>query len=69
MEQHEGTVPSATGGERCAADVPLLRERTSALLRARVPLTLLLDLVDPAGPDSAGRYGPEGGDASWLHAV
>lgn len=49
-------------------DLPELRRRTSDLLHSHVPLTLLLDLADPCGPDSAGRYREEAGDTSWLRA-
>lgn len=47
-------------------DVPGLVRRTFALLRDGVPLTLLMDLADEAGPHSAERYTSEGGDARWL---
>lgn len=49
-----------------SADVPGLVRRTFALLRDGVPLTLLMDLADEAGPHSAERYTSEGGDARWL---
>ena len=49
-------------------DVGVLVRRTTALLNARVPLTLLLDLAEPLGPDSAGRFTSEGGDVTWLAA-
>ncbi len=52
---------------RHTVDLPSLRRRTSDLLLAHVPLTLLLDLADPAGLDSVGRYTREGGDVGWLH--
>jgi hypothetical protein len=39
--------------------VPVLAQRTSELLRARVPLTLLIDLSDPAGPRSRELYALE----------
>lgn len=45
----------------------LLVGRTRALLHDRIPLTLLLDLADPAGPDSAGHFDSEPADLSWLH--
>jgi hypothetical protein len=48
------------------ADVPALVERTSELLRTGVPLTLLLDLAEEAGPRSAQHYASEGGDVSWV---
>ena len=51
---------------RPAVELDLLVRRTSALLRAGIPLTLLLDLADPAGPDSAGRFASETADLSWL---
>ena len=51
-----------------AVDLPTLRGRTQGLLAAHVPLSLLLDLAEPHGPDSAGRYLREGGDPSWLQA-
>ena len=50
-------------------DVPALRRRTGALLRSGVPLTLLLDLADPHGPDSPGRFANEGCDTGWLRDV
>ncbi len=56
---------------RCASDRPPrdpegLVDRTRALLEAHVPLSLLLDLADPAGPDSAGHFVAETADLSWL---
>ena len=48
------------------ADVPVLVERTSQLLRTGVPLTLLLDLAEEDGPHSAQHYASEGGDVSWV---
>ncbi|MDP9102150.1 MAG: hypothetical protein M3N21_08400 [Actinomycetota bacterium] len=33
--------------------------RVVALLRAGIPLTLLLDLAEPKGPDSAALYSAE----------
>jgi hypothetical protein len=44
----------------------VLVRRTQDLLAAGVPLTLLLDLVDEAGPHSQSHYTAEGGDASWV---
>jgi hypothetical protein len=35
-------------------------------LARRVPLTLLLDLVSPTGPESARIYARETADLSWL---
>ena len=46
-----------------------LVDRTRALLEAHVPLRLLLDLADPAGPDSAGHFEQEPADLSWLRPV
>ena len=46
-----------------------LVDRTRALLEAHVPLSLLLDLADPAGPDSAGHFVHEPADLSWLRPV
>ena len=51
---------------RRAVDVAVLVRRTTDLLHAGVPLTLLLDLSDARGPRSAERYEVEGGDAAWL---
>jgi hypothetical protein len=51
------------------ADIAGLVRRTSALLAAGVPLTLLLDLADEAGPRSHDRYAAEGGDLSWVGAA
>lgn len=55
-------------GELHRMDLPSLRRRTGELLASHVPLTLLLDLADPAGPDSAARYGVEQADLDWLRA-
>ena len=42
-----------------------------SMLARRVPLTLLLDLADPAGPDSRAINSVERppGDLIWLEAV
>lgn len=61
--EHESTIT-----HRPVYDLPVLRQRTAALLRAGVPLTLLLDIADPTGPHSGQRYAVEGGDARWLRA-
>lgn len=52
------TVPSP----RHTVDVAVLVRHTHQLLAAGVPLTLLLDLADEAGPRSHLRYATEGGD-------
>ena len=51
---------------RSAQEHDLRVARTSALLRAHIPLCLLLDLVDRADPDSAGCFAREGADVDWL---
>lgn len=43
-----------------------LVSRTLTMLSDGVPLTLLLDLADPAGPDSAGHFANEPADVAWL---
>ncbi len=53
---------------RPAVDLPGLAARTEALLRAHVPLTLLLDLASSEGPRSRELYAAEPGDVSWLAA-
>ena len=45
----------------------LLSERTFALLRSGVPLTLLLDLAAPVHSEELLRDEPA--DVSWVHAV
>jgi hypothetical protein len=35
-------------------------------LRAGVPLTLVLDLLDPSGPGSRQIYAEEPADTAWL---
>ena len=37
-------------------------------LAAGIPPSLLIDLLDPLGPDSARRYREEPADAGWLAA-
>ncbi len=49
-----------------AVDIGPLVLRTSQLLAARVPLTLLLDLADPSGPHSHEHYLDEGGDLTLF---
>ncbi len=50
-----------------SGDTDVLARRTHALLLAHVPLTLLADLADPAGPDSSAVYAAEPADAAWLN--
>ena len=67
MEQHPFLTPAHDPAPPHTLDLPAMRERTAALLRAGVPLTLLLDLAAEPGPDSAAVYASEGGDARiWL---
>jgi hypothetical protein len=40
-----------------------------AALAAGVPLTLLADLADPAGPDSRHILATETADMGWLHGL
>ena len=47
-------------------DVEPLVRRTEALLRAGIPLSLLLDLAEPGGPRSREVYATEPGDSEWL---
>ena len=51
---------------RPQVDLPLLAARVPAMLEAGVPLTLLIDLAEPAGPRSRDLYAAEQEDASWL---
>ena len=51
---------------RQVLDLQVLVRRTSDLLAAGVPLTLLLDLGAADGPHSSQRYATEGGSADWL---
>lgn len=51
---------------RQVLDLQVLVRRTSDLLAAGVPLTLLIDLGDADGPHSSQRYVSEGGSADWL---
>lgn len=46
--------------------VPAATRRVMALLAAGVPLTLLFDLADPAGPPSADMLSSESGSRSSL---
>ncbi|MCW2616484.1 MAG: hypothetical protein JWN08_3478 [Frankiales bacterium] len=66
MDPSTVTIPAWTHAR--PVDLPTLRRRTGDLLRAGVPLTLLVDLVDPHGPDSRALFGVEGGDTGWLQA-
>lgn len=49
-----------------SAQQDALAGRTEAMLAAHVPLTLLLDLADPAGPHSDDLLHDEPGSADWL---
>lgn len=49
-----------------AVDLPGLTRRTARLLEAGVPLSLLIDLTDPAGPPSQRAYAEEGGSTDWI---
>ena len=54
-----------------AAPVPAQAVRArpaaaAALLAAHVPLSLLMDLADPAGPRSSDLLAAEPGSADWL---
>ena len=60
------TADLAVPAPRPALDLQVLVRRTSDLLAAGVPLTLLLDLGDADGPHSSQRYTTEGGSADWL---
>lgn len=53
-----------TGGPDAMRDS--LVRRTKTMLSDGVPLTLLLDLADPAGPDSARHFASEPADLAWL---
>ncbi|MCW2680471.1 MAG: hypothetical protein JWM62_1872 [Frankiales bacterium] len=59
------TVPSMPA-PRHPLDVAVLVRRTHDLLAAGIPLTLLLDLGDEAGPRSHLRYTAERADAAWV---
>jgi hypothetical protein len=66
MDHLAPSTPASSTECHPLADVPALVERTSRLLRTGVPLTLLLDLAEEAGPRSAQHYANEGGDVSWV---
>jgi hypothetical protein len=38
-------------------------------LAAGIPLTLILDLIEPTGPDSTRAYRDEPGDTAWVPAT
>ena len=52
-----------------AALLDLVRHHPMRLLEAGVPLTLLLDLVSPTGPDSEGIAADEAGSAMSGHGL
>lgn len=53
-------------GPRPTLDVAVLVRRTSGLLAAGVPLTLLLDLAEEDGPRSQHWYAEEPAELDWL---
>lgn len=65
--QPSTVVPSPFGPHN--VDVPSLSRRTTALLEAGIPLTLLIDLCDLAGPHSRRVYNDEGGTADWMRSI
>ena len=60
---------NAVPDPRSQVDLPLLAARVTAMLEARVPLTLLIDLAEPAGPRSHDLYASEHADSDWLLAA
>lgn len=62
--QHSTPVP--VPAPRATLDVAVLVRRTSDLLAAGIPLTLLLDLADEGGPHSQQRYTEEPAEMGWL---
>ncbi len=55
------TSPASPCGAACGA-----ASGAVAMLAAHVPLSLLLDLADPAGPRSRDLLTAEAGSAEWL---
>ena len=60
--------PSPSGPLHHSVDLPGLSRRTTALLEAGVPLSLLIDLSRPDGPHSSQICTEEGGSADWIPA-
>ena len=58
---------SRLGVDRDQVRARVLDQRTAALLAAHVPLSLLFDLADPAGPHSADLFAAEGACLDWFH--
>lgn len=63
------TTTCAVPAPRHPLDVAVLVRHTHRLLQAGVPLTLLIDLADEAGPRSHLRYEVEGGDTAWVPSL
>ena len=59
-------VPAAGPAPGAAAARDAGAARTAALLAAHVPLSLLLDLADPAGPHSRDLLRDEPACTRWL---
>lgn len=55
---------AAVAGDQAPADDA--EERVMLALRSHMPITLLIDLTDPLGPDSSEISETEGGEADWL---
>jgi hypothetical protein len=58
--------PSPAPHRHLSLELPRQVQRAGALLEAGIPLTLLIDLVDPAGPHSREVYAEEKADLEWL---
>ena len=71
MDAQPAPGTAAADGPDLAATLPewelaFLAGRTRSLLRAGVPLSLLVDLADASGPRSNAVYAAEHPDTGWL---
>jgi hypothetical protein len=58
-----------TGARSADAGVAAVVHPVMTALARRVPLTLLLDLAEPTGPDSRAVLATETADLSWLRGL
>ncbi len=68
MRPAAGTEEHRRPSDAVNAEMPDSDDQIMDSLRSHVPITLLMDLLNPEGPHSAEIAQAEGGDADWLGA-
>ncbi len=66
MQDHSPDARQTPGTPAAWADPPTPPDPVMDMLGAHLPLSLIMDLVMPAGPHSRDLLVAEPGDTSWL---